>query len=100
MISDMTISAVMRRQGFTDVRTGRTAVPHGLRSTFRDWAAERTEYPREMAEIALAHSVGSEVERAYRRSDMVEKRRGMMAAWGRFLTGQQGAKVVPLERSR
>jgi integrase len=100
MISDMTISAVMRRQGFTDVRTGRTAVPHGLRSTFRDWAAERTEYPREMAEIALAHSVGSEVERAYRRSDMVEKRRGMMAAWDRFLTGQQGAKVVPLERSR
>lgn len=94
MISDMTISAVMRRQGFTDVRTGRTAVPHGLRSTFRDWAAERTEYPRDMAEIALAHNVGSEVERAYRRGDMVEKRRSMMAAWGKFLRGGQGQKVV------
>ena len=95
-ISDMTISAVMRRQAFTDKRTGRTAVPHGLRSTFRDWAAERTEYPRDMAEIALAHSVGSEVERAYRRGDQIEKRRGMMAAWGRFLRGEQGQKVVRL----
>jgi integrase len=85
---------VMRRQGFTDVRTGRTAVPHGLRSTFRDWAAERTEYPRDMAEIALAHNVGSEVERAYRRGDMVEKRRAMMDAWGRFLWGEQNQKVV------
>ena len=94
MISDMTISAVMRRQGFKDVRTGRTAVPHGLRSTFRDWAAERTEYPRDMAEIALAHNVGSEVERAYRRGDMVGKRRAMMDAWGRFLRGEQGQKVV------
>jgi integrase len=94
MISDMTISAVMRRQGFTDVRTGRTAVPHGLRSTFRDWAAERTEYPRDMAEIALAHNVGSEVERAYRRGDMVEKRRSMMDAWGQFLRGEHSQKVV------
>ncbi|MGR3610139.1 MAG: tyrosine-type recombinase/integrase [Sulfitobacter sp.] len=94
MISDMTISAVMRRQGFTDARTGRTAVPHGLRSTFRDWTAERTEYPRDMAEIALAHNVGSEVERAYRRGDMVEKRRAMMDAWGRFLRGEQNQKVV------
>ena len=93
-ISDMTISAVMRRQGFIDVRTGRTAVPHGLRSTFRDWAAERTEYPRDMAEIALAHNVGSEVERAYRRGDMVEKRRSMMDAWSRFLRGEQGQKIV------
>ena len=97
-ISDMTISAVMRRQGFTDSRTGRTAVPHGLRSTFRDWAAERTEYPRDMAEIALAHNVGSEVERAYRRGDQMEKRRAMMCAWGRFLRGEQGQKVVSLQR--
>jgi integrase len=97
-ISDMTISAVMRRQGFTDSRTGRTAVPHGMRSTFRDWAAERTEYPRDMAEIALAHQVGGEVERAYRRGDQMEKRRAMMCAWGRFLRGEQGQKVVPLQR--
>ena len=95
-LSDMTVSAVMRRQGFVDARTGRTAVPHGIRSTFRDWAAERTEFPRDMAEISLAHQVGSEVERAYRRGDMLEKRRGMMSAWGRFLRGEQDQKVVRL----
>lgn len=103
MLSDMTLSKVMRdmqekaeraaqkagqavdKAGWRDARSGRTAVPHGLRSTFRDWAAERTEYPRDMAEIALAHNVGSEVERAYRRGDMVEKRRAMMADWAQFL---------------
>jgi integrase len=72
-------------------------VPHGIRSTFRDWAAERTDFPREMAEIALAHNVGSEVERAYRRGDMLERRRRMMAAWARFLRGTAGAKVVTLD---
>ena len=50
-------------------------MPHGLRSTFRDWAAEQG-FDRDMAEMALAHTVGSEVERAYRRTDMLEKRRG------------------------
>ena len=95
-ISDIAMSTVMKRQGFTDPRTGRTAVPHGMRSTFRDWAAERTEYPSNMAEIAIAHRVGSEVERAYRRGDMVEKRRAMMAAWGRFLRGEQKETVVRL----
>lgn len=105
-LSDMSISAVMRRMqedeekagrvGYVDPRSGRAAVPHGLRSTFRDWCAERTDYPRDMAEIALAHTVGSEVERAYRRGDMVEKRRAMMDAWGRFLRGETGAKVISL----
>jgi integrase len=84
MLSDMTLSKVMRTQGFKD-RTGRVCVPHGLRSTFRDWAAERTEYPREVSELALAHSVGSEVEQAYRRSDLVEKRRALMTDWSDFL---------------
>ncbi|MHA7865880.1 MAG: tyrosine-type recombinase/integrase [Salipiger thiooxidans] len=102
-LSDMSISAVMRRMqasaekaaekagidpskaGWRDPRSGRPAVPHGLRSTFRDWAAELTDWPRDMAEIALAHKVGSEVERAYRRGDMVEKRRQMMADWAKFL---------------
>ncbi|MTH59004.1 tyrosine-type recombinase/integrase [Paracoccus litorisediminis] len=93
--SDMAISAVMRRmhadavkageKGWLDARSGRPAVPHGLRSTFRDWAAERTDYPRDMAEIALAHTVGSAVERAYRRGDMMEKRRAMMVDWVKFL---------------
>lgn len=103
MLSDMSLSKVMRdlqewaekaalaagqdagKAGWRDPRSGRPAVPHGLRSTFRDWAAEHTEYPRDMAEIALAHNVGSEVERAYRRSDMLERRRAMMADWAQFL---------------
>ncbi|MDX1742187.1 MAG: integrase arm-type DNA-binding domain-containing protein [Ruegeria sp.] len=93
MLSDAALSACMKRihkareDRYKDRSSGRPAVPHGLRSTFRDWAAERTEYPRDMAEIALAHKVGTDVERAYRRGDMLEKRRAMMAAWGRFLRG-------------
>ena len=103
MLSDMALSACMKRiheardGGYLDPRSGRPAVPHGLRSTFRDWTAERTEYERDMAEIALAHTVGTTVERAYRRSDMIEKRRQMMGAWARFLKGKAGAKVVKLE---
>jgi integrase len=93
MLSDAALSACMKRinqaktNGYLDRVSGRPAVPHGLRSTFRDWVAERTEYPREMAEIQLAHAVGSEVERAYRRGDMIEKRRAMMARWRAFLGG-------------
>jgi integrase len=93
MLSDMALSACMKRMneakagGYIDPRSGRPAVPHGLRSTFRDWVSEHTEYPRDMAEIALAHTVGGDVERAYRRGDMMEKRRGMMAAWGKVLVG-------------
>lgn len=105
MLSDMTISAVMRRMqeadvkgggpGYLDPRSRRAAVPHGLRSTFRDWAAEMG-YERDLAEIALAHTVGTEVERSYRRTDMIERRRAMAAAWYRALIGQPGDKVVNL----
>lgn len=96
VLSDMSISAVMRRMqeteekagrpGYLDPRTKRPAVPHGLRSTFRQWAAEKG-YPRDMAEIALAHFIGSDVERAYQRSDMLDRRRDMMADWCAFLCG-------------
>lgn len=78
-LSDMTLTAVMRR-----LKT--TAVPHGFRSTFRDWAAERTDYPAEMAEMALAHTIGDKVESAYRRGDLFEKRRAMMTDWATFLS--------------
>lgn len=93
MLSDAALSACMKRMhvaggGYVDQRSGRPAVPHGLRSTFRDWVAEETTYPSDMAEIALAHTVGSEVERAYRRGDAVEKRRAMMEDWGKFLAGK------------
>ena len=78
-LSDMTLTAVMRR-------LKRTEVPHGWRSTFRDWVGDCTDYPSELAEIALAHSVGSKVEQAYRRGDMLEKRRPLMQEWADFLT--------------
>ena len=57
---------------------------HGMRSSFRDWAAEQTAYPHEMCEIALAHAVGNKVEAAYRRGDMLEKRRRLMADWASY----------------
>ncbi|MCF8707782.1 hypothetical protein L3X40_07735 [Rhizorhapis sp. SPR117] len=65
------------------------ATVHGFRSSFRDWAGEMTHFPREVAEAALAHSVGNEVERAYRRGDALEKRREMMTAWAEYLYGGQ-----------
>ncbi|MGC6498956.1 MAG: tyrosine-type recombinase/integrase [Henriciella sp.] len=93
-LSDMSLSAVMRRlhecdvrsggPGFVDRRNGRPAVPHGLRSTFRDWAAEQG-IDRNLAEICLAHKVGTEVERAYLRTDMLEQRRQVMEDWSRLL---------------
>ncbi len=67
---------------------------HGFRSTFRDWAGDCTNYPREIVEEALAHQVGSEVERAYRRSDAIEKRRQLMQAWADYCVGS--SRVVQL----
>lgn len=78
-LSDMTLTAVMRR-------LKRPEVPHGWRSTFRDWVGECTDYPGDLAEKALAHSVGSKVEQAYRRGDMLNKRRPLMQEWADFLT--------------
>ncbi|WP_417601651.1 tyrosine-type recombinase/integrase [Pararhodobacter oceanensis] len=100
MLSDMAPSAAMRklhaadlaagRPGYLDRVSSRPAVPHGLRSTFRDWVAERTDFPGEMAELALAHKVSNAVEAAYRRGDMVEKRRTMMETWSEFLCSAKG----------
>jgi integrase len=74
-LSNMAMSLVLRRMGRADVTV------HGFRSTFRDWVAEKTSYPREMAELALAHSVGSAVEEAYFRSDLFDRRRALMQDW-------------------
>lgn len=106
-LSDMTLSATMKRMhkadiieggaGFLDRVSKRPAVPHGLRSTFRDWVAERTAYPGDMAEVALAHKISNAVEASYRRGDMIEKRRRMMADWAHFVGGKtQGGKVVKI----
>ena len=108
-LSDMSLSAVMRRMHEAEVNAGRKgwvdpdrmrpAVPHGLRSVFRVWTAERG-YDRDMAEMALAHNVGNEVERAYQRSDMIERRRTMMADWAAHCRGEKDAdSVVPFRGS-
>lgn len=90
-MSDMTLSAVVKRME----REGVTV--HGFRSSFRDWAAERTTFPREIAELALAHEVGNAVERAYRRSDLFAKRRQLMEAWARYCASGEGkGNVVAL----
>lgn len=83
-LSDMSLAQVMRRM---DV----DAVPHGFRSTFRDWAGERTNHPREVAEQALAHALENKVEAAYRRGDALEKRRALMSDWERFIEQPPGA---------
>ena len=90
-ISDMTITAVIRRMHegdagvmWLDPKANAQVVPHGFRSTFRDWAAEQTDYSNEMIEMALAHAIGNKVESAYRRGDMVDKRRAMMEAWAAY----------------
>lgn len=80
-ISDATLSALMMRRGL-DAR------PHGFRSSFRTWCAEATQTPETVAEAALAHIVGSRVERAYRRTDYLDLRRELMEQWAQLITGQ------------
>jgi integrase len=77
-MSNMVMLMLLRRMKRADLTI------HGFRSTFRDWAAERTAFPSEVAEMALAHKIGSKVEAAYRRGDLFEKRRSLMEAWAAF----------------
>ena len=77
-LSNMSMTAVLRRLGRNDITV------HGFRSSFRDWAEERGGMPREIAEMCLAHEVGNAVERAYRRSDLLNKRRELMERWAGF----------------
>ena len=74
---------------------GVAAVPHGFRSSFRDWAAEETDHPREVVEAALAHVVQNKVEAAYARSDLFERRRQLMADWAAYLDGEKRQAVEP-----
>jgi integrase len=90
-LSVMALDRVLRRMK-VDVTV------HGFRSAFRDWAGERTYFPREIAEAALAHLVGDAVERAYRRGDALEKRRLLMDDWARFCEPKGSGTVVPIGR--
>ena len=89
-LSDMTLAAVLNRMKIEN------ATPHGFRSSFRDWAGSATSFPREIAEEALAHVVGNKTERAYRRSDALERRRELMAAWEQYCGKPIGTNVTAL----
>lgn len=93
-MSNMAMAMLMRRM---DIE----ATPHGFRSTFRDWAGDHTNFPREIVEHALAHQVGDDVERAYRRGAALEKRRKLMAAWAQFVaTEKSSGKVVSITAAK
>jgi integrase len=92
-LSDMTLTAALRRMKVN-------ATAHGFRSAFRDWCAESTNYPREVAEMALAHTIGSAVEAAYRRGDLMAKRTRLMRDWAAFLATKPAASNVTPIRQR
>ena len=92
-ISDATFSKLIRELGIP-------AVPHGFRSTFRDWASENTNAPRAVMEAALAHKTGGAVEQAYARSDLFDKRKVLMQAWADYLDTEESSHVIPIRRER
>jgi integrase len=95
-LSEMSLLMLLRRMGHGDITA------HGFRSTFRDWAAERTTFAREVAEMALAHAIPDAVEAAYRRGDLFDKRRKLMDAWAAYCAKVEtdAGKVVALARGR
>jgi integrase len=93
-LSGGAMRALLERMSRSDI------TPHGFRSAFRDWAAEQTAFPREVAEMALGHAVGNQVEAAYRRGDLREKRRKLMEAWAAYCAAPaKGGKVVAMRRA-
>jgi integrase len=88
-LSDMALTMLLRR-----MKAGVTA--HGFRSSFRDWAGDATNFQREVAEAALAHTVGDKAEQAYRRSTAIEKRRQLMAAWADYCDHRFDRNVIRL----
>jgi integrase len=98
-LSDMALSQLMRglyERGEITVE----AVPHGFRSTFRDWAAEQTPYPDEIRKAASGHTVGDAVQKAYQRTDLLEKRRELMNDWAVFLDGKAASRILKLRRTK
>ena len=87
-LSNMAFLMLLRRMGRGDLTA------HGFRSTFRDWAGDKTQFQREIIEAALAHVAGDKVEVAYRRSDALEKRRELMAAWANYCAVDEEGNVV------
>jgi integrase len=99
-LSDMALSQLMRRMRERGELVD-DAVPHGFRSTFRDWAAEQTAYPDEIRKVASGHAVGDSVKEAYQRTDLLDKRRKLMDEWANFLSQGSDKRtnmVIPLRR--
>ncbi|MEE7438896.1 tyrosine-type recombinase/integrase [Methylobacterium oryzae] len=94
MLSDMAFKRLNLRVGVEGITT------HGFRSSFRDWAGDETDFPREVMEAALAHMVGNEVELAYRRGDALEKRRQLMELWASFVAAENGVPSRKASRSQ
>ena len=92
-LSVMAMEMVLRRMKFDGVTV------HGFRSAFRDWAGNETHFPREIAEAALAHTIGDKAEQAYRRGDALEKRRALMEAWAGFCEPKAASNVISLTRA-
>jgi integrase len=90
-LSNMAMEMMLRRMNRNEITV------HGFRSSFRDWAAEVTDFPREIAEMCLAHVVGNDVERAYRRSELLAKRRALLEAWADFCASASPAAAAPVE---
>jgi integrase len=86
------LETVLRRMKVEDVTV------HGFRSTFRDWAAERTHFPNEVCEAALAHVIENKAEAAYRRGDLFDKRRKLMEAWAAYCASPNAGKIVAFRR--
>jgi integrase len=104
-LSNMAMLQLLRRMGCTDAK-GHIITVHGFRSTFKDWASECTQFPSEVSEMALAHTIDDEVEAAYRRGELLEKRRKLMDAWATYCTtapqdnvgsSQVGSNVIPIK---
>ena len=103
-LSNMAMEMLLRRMNdaneaagqprWIDPKQGRDAVVHGFRSTFRDWAAEQTTFPSEIAEAALAHAKGDKTEASYQRGDFFDKRRKLMDAWAAYCTKPADAKII------
>ncbi len=91
-LSNMAMLALLKRMG----RDALTV--HGFRSSFRDWASEQTNFPREVCEMALAHTIGDKTEAAYRRGELFEKRRRLMLEWARYCDRTTKGKVIPMRR--
>lgn len=92
-LSEMALAMMVRRMKVEG------ATPHGFRSTFRDWAGNRTSYPREVAEHAMSHTIGDKAEQAYRRDDALERRRPLMEAWAMFVGPLVKSNVLQIRRA-